>query len=193
MVVLTARAEVRAAGAAVVIAAALAAPLGAQITQDEALRLAFGSAHVERRTAFLDEAQLDEAGALAGPRAGIERGVVSYYVASEEGAPVGVAYFDAHRVRTLQEVLMIVVDPRGRVDRVETVSFREPPEYEAPAGWLAQFLGRPLDDDLSLRGDIAPMTGATLTANAVTQAVRRTLALHQIIDPFGTRQEASSR
>ena len=88
---------------------------------------------------------------------------------------------------------MIVVDPRGHVERVETVSFREPPEYEAPEGWLAQFLGRPLDDELSLRGDIAPMTGATLTANAVTHAVRRTLALHQIIDPFGAQQESSIR
>lgn len=179
--------------AALLAATALATPLGAQLTQEEALRLAFGSAEVERRTAFLDESQLDAARDLAGPRSGIERGVVSYYVASDGGAPVGVAYFDAHRVRTLQEVLMIVVDPRGHVERVETVSFREPPEYEAPEGWLAQFLGRPLDDELSLRGDIAPMTGATLTANAVTYAVRRTLALHQIIDPFDAKQESSTR
>lgn len=178
----------------VVVAATTFAPaLDAQLTQDEALRMAFGSSEVERRTAFLDEEQLDAARALAGPRSGIERGVVSYYVASDRGAPVGVAYFDAHRVRTLQEVLMIVVDLEGRVERVETVSFREPPEYEAPEGWLAQFLGRPLDDELSLRGDIAPMTGATLTANAVTQAVRRALALHDVIDPFGLPREGSRR
>ncbi|MBT8487575.1 MAG: FMN-binding protein [Gemmatimonadetes bacterium] len=192
MAVLTAR-VLRGAAAAWVLAAAFGTPLDAQLTQDQALRLAFGSADVERRTAFLDEGQLDAARELAGPRSEIERGVVSYYVASDAGRPVGVAYFDAHRVRTLQEVLMIVVDPRGRVVRVETVSFREPPEYEAPEGWLAQFRERPLDEALSLRGEIAPMTGATLTANAVTQAVRRTLALHQVIDPVGARQEPSNR
>lgn len=179
--------------ASLIAALALPADVNAQLTQDQALQLAFGSADVERRTAFLDESDLEDARALAGPRAGIDRGVVSYYVASDGGSPVGVAYFDAHRVRTLQEVLMIVVDPRGRVARVETVSFREPPEYEAPEGWLAQFLDRPLDDELSLRGAIAPMTGATLTANAVTEAVRRTLALHEIIDPFDARQESSNR
>ena len=30
------------------------------------------------------------------------------------------------------------------------------------------------------------MTGASLTSNAVTGAVRRTLALHRVIDPFET-------
>lgn len=171
--------------AAWIVAAVFAVPVQSQtLTQDEALRLAFGSADVERRTAFLDEAQLEAARGLAGPRSGIDRGILTYYVATQDGAPVGVAYFDAHRVRTLQEVLMIVVDPLGRVQRVETVSFREPPEYEAPEGWLAQFLGRPLDDELSLRAAIAPMTGATLTANAVTQSVRRILAFHQVLDPF---------
>lgn len=168
------------------VTAALAVPvLGQTLTQDEALALAFGPADVERRTAFLDDDQMDRAGALAGSGARIERGVLSYYVATDGGTPVGVAYFDAHRVRTLQEVLMVVVDPEGRVERVETVSFREPPEYRAPEGWMEQFLGRTLDDELSLRGGIAPMTGATLTANAVTAAVRRVLALHQVIDPFG--------
>lgn len=176
----------RVAVTASVVAAALAAPAGGQtLTQDEALALAFGSADVERRTAFLDEAQLEKARELAGSRVRIEQGVLPYYVATDGGAPIGVAYFDAHRVRTLQEVLMVVVDPEGRVERVETVSFREPPEYRAPDGWVDQFVGRELDDELSLRGEIAPMTGATLTANAVTRAVRRVLALHRVVEPFG--------
>jgi hypothetical protein len=158
---------------------------GQTLTQDEALAVAFGSADVERRTAFLDEGQLEAARELAGTGVRIEQTVLPYYVATADGSPVGVAYFDAHRVRTLQEVLMVVVDPRGRVQRVETVSFREPPEYRAPDGWVDQFLGRELDHELSLRGEIAPMTGATLTANAVAAAVRRVLALHRVIEPFG--------
>lgn len=186
------RIHLRVAVAALVVAAALPASADGQtLTQDEALRLAFGSADVERRTAFLQDVQLDEARALAGSRVGIDQAIVTHYVATERGEPVGVAYFDAHRVRTLQEVLMIVVDPRGRVVRVETVSFREPPEYRAPNGWVGQFLGRGLDDGLSLRGDIASITGATLTANAVTSAVRRVLALHRVLDPFGAAEPHS--
>jgi Na+-translocating ferredoxin:NAD+ oxidoreductase RnfG subunit len=101
---------------------------------------------------------------------------------------VAVAYFDAGRVRTLPQVLMIVLDPDARVTRIETVSFREPPEYRAPNGWLQQFFGRALNDELSLKGEIANITGATLTAGAVTRATRRVLALHAIVDPFGAHQ-----
>ncbi|HIF20922.1 MAG TPA: FMN-binding protein [Gemmatimonadetes bacterium] len=172
-----------------IAAVAWAAPIPAQtLTQDEALALAFPGAQMERRTAFLDDAQLTRASALAGPDVDVESVVVTYYVALRDGEPVAVAYFDAGRVRTLPQVLMIVLDPDARVTRIETVSFREPPEYRAPNGWLQQFFGRALNDDLSLKGEIANITGATLTAGAVTRATRRVLALHAIVDPFGAHQ-----
>ena len=164
-------------------------PIPAQtLTQDEALALAFPGAQVERRTAFLDDAQLTRASTLAGPDVDVESAVVTYYVALREAEPAGVAYFDADRVRTLPQVLMIVLGPDAQVTRVETVSFREPPEYRAPNGWLQQFLGRPLNVELSLKGEIANITGATLTAGAVTRATRRVLALHTVVDPFGAHQ-----
>lgn len=158
-----------------------------QISQEEALALAFPNMTVERRTAYLDDDQLASARRLAGERAEVRSAIVTHYVASRNGAPVGAAYFDAHRVRTLQEVLMVVVRPDGSVDRIETVAFREPPEYRAPDGWLDLFEGRPLSDELSTRGNIPNVTGATLTSNAVTSAVRRVLALHAVVRPFADR------
>jgi hypothetical protein len=157
-----------------------------ELTQEQALRLAFpGGARIERRTAYLDEPHLERARSLAGREAEIESTVVSYDVGFDGPRPLGAAYFDAHRVRTLPEVLMIVVDPGGELRRVELVRFAEPPEYSPPARWLAQFLGRVLDDELSERRGIAGITGATLTTRAVTRAARRVLALHRVIDPFG--------
>jgi hypothetical protein len=156
-----------------------------ELTQEEALRLAFPQgARVERRTAYLERSQLAQARELAGREAEIESTVVSYYVGYEGNRPLAVAYFDAHRVRTLPEVLMVVVDPQGRLQRVELLRWAEPPEYAPPGRWLAQFLGRVLDDDLSERRGIAGITGATLTTRAVTRAARRVLALHAVIDPF---------
>jgi Na+-translocating ferredoxin:NAD+ oxidoreductase RnfG subunit len=171
---------------AAVMTIAFASPISAQsLTQDEALTLAFQDAQLERRTAFLDDEQVARASTLAGPDVEVESTVVSYYVATRGGEPVGVAYFDVHRVRTLPQVVMLVVGTDNRVGRVETVSFREPPEYRAPDGWLEQFHGRELDGELSLKGAIANITGATLTSGAVTRATRRVLALHAVIDPFG--------
>ena len=165
---------------------AVTEPADAQrLTQDQALGSAFPGAAITRRTAFLEPAQIARAGEMAGRGVDVRTSVVTYYVATRGGAPIGVAYFDAHTVRTLDEVLMIVVKPDARVARVETVSFREPPEYEAPGVWLRLFEDRELDDDLAQRRGIANITGATLTAGAVTRAVRRVLALHRVIDPFG--------
>jgi Na+-translocating ferredoxin:NAD+ oxidoreductase RnfG subunit len=157
------------------------------LTQEEALELAFGAdARMERRTAFLTDDQIERVRELVGGDAEVEQHVVSYYVAMRPGGtvPAGVAYFDAHRVRTLPEVLMVAVDGEGRVSRIEVLKFSEPPDYLAPEGWLAQFDGRGLDDGLSLKGDIVTMTGATLTSKAVTGAVRRALALHRVLRPL---------
>ncbi len=154
------------------------------LTQEEALRLAFPPpAEIERRTDFLDEAQRVEVERLAAPTPASDRSVVTYYVGHMDGKSLGAAYFDAHRVRTLREVLMIVVDPADRVTRIEILGFREPPEYMAPDSWLELFQGLGLDGGTSIKGDIPIITGATLTARSVTGAVRRSLALHAVIRP----------
>lgn len=164
---------------------ALPAAAQTRLTQEEALRLAFPApARIERRTAYLDAAQQRAAERLAGRGIPVDQSVVTYYVGMRDGTPLGVAYFDVHRVRTLPEVLMIVVSPDARIDRIEVLRFSEPPEYRTPEGWLAQIEGRHLSPDLSLKGKIVNLTGATLTAQAVTRAARRVLALHQTIRPL---------
>jgi hypothetical protein len=84
---------------------------------------------------------------------------------------------------------MIVVTPGSAIDRIEVVRFAEPPEYKAPERWLATFVGRVLDGRLSLKGDIVTLTGATLTSDAVTEASRRVLALHQVIHHHGDAED----
>jgi hypothetical protein len=184
LAVLTDCARARVAALLLVLAGSGAAA-AQDLTQEEALRRAFpeGTA-VERRTAYLDDAQIARARTLAGRDVEIPSGIVSYYVGRQGGRTVGAAYFDAQRVRTLPQVLMIVVDPRGHLERIETIRWAEPPEYRPPVRWLGQFLGRVLDDELSERRGIAGITGATLTTRATTQASRRVLALHQVIAPF---------
>ena len=137
-----------------------------------------------RLTAYLSEDELSAVAERAGPGVVVEATVVTYYLARLAGE-TAVVYFDAHPVRTLQEVIMVVVRPDGRVRRVVVLKFSEPPEYRPPDGWLEQFGGGRLDDALSLKGDIVTMTGATLTSEAVTEAVRRILAYHDFLQPFG--------
>lgn len=151
------------------------------LTLDEALELAFPGCEIDRRTVYLTSEQLTEARERAD--APVERAIVHPYVATCDGEPGGVAYFDAHRVRTLPETLMVAVGPDDRVKRIEVLSFREPEDYLPGDRWYAQFLDQELDDELQLKAGIRSITGATLTARATTDAVRRLLALHAVIFP----------
>jgi hypothetical protein len=151
------------------------------LTQEEALALAFPKCDVTRTTLILDEKERMRAAELAGKDVDVDRRVVYAYVATKDEKLVGTAYFDAHRVRTLQEVLMFVVDGDAKIARLEMLSFGEPEEYIPRGKWYAQFVGRKLDDGLRIKGDIQGVTGATLTATATADAARRTLALHAVI------------
>lgn len=165
------------------LAAALAAgPLTSArvlLSQEEALALAFPDCQVERSTVYLSAAEAARAAELAGED--LPSGVVFPYLAICAGKPGGTAYFDSHRVRTLPETVMIVVGPGGLIERIEVLSFDEPPDYRPRDAWYDQFDGRPLDDELRLKAAIRPITGATLTARATTSAVRRVLALHRVL------------
>lgn len=177
---------------------ALAAPrhgaaAQARLSQQEALRLAFPApAEIERHTAFLTSDDLERARRLAGSNVDLRQRVVTYYIGRGPDGPLGVAYFDAHRVRTLNEVVMVVVRPDGRIERIEVLVFAEPPEYAPPDGWIRQMEGRALTSELSLKGAIVNMTGATLTSGALVQAARRVLALHEVIRPVAPPTEAGT-
>ncbi len=153
------------------------------LTVDEAVRLAFPGCEVAKRNAFLTPEQVRRARELS--QGEVPSALVTYYAATRSSQPVGTAYFDTHQVRTLPETLMIVVDPEGRVGRIEVISFREPEEYMPRGAWYEQFRGKALGPDLQLKRDIRPVTGATLTARATTDAVRRVLALHRVLTEGG--------
>lgn len=143
------------------------------LSQKDALALAFPGAAPERRTAFLTDAQAAAAEKAAKAKLGSQ--VWTYYVAGSTAA-----YFESHPVRTMNETVMVVVR-EGQVAFVEILSFSEPEDYMASKRWLAQLEGRPLDDELALRRGLRGITGATLTAEAVSRAVRRVLAVHEVI------------
>jgi hypothetical protein len=149
------------------------------LTVEEALALAFPGCQVERRTAYLTKEEEARARKLAGVP--LETRVVRPYVATREGRLVGTAYFDAHRVRTKNEVLMLVLAPDGKLQRVEVCAFAEPPEYLPRPAFYAQFAGRALDAELDTRRAIRGVAGATLSARAATGCARRTLALHAVL------------
>ena len=168
--------------AVVTAAAALAAgaPAAAKVflTQEEALAAAFDpAAMVERRTAFLTDAQAGRIETRSGTE--LPSRVITYYVGRRPDGAAAHAYFDTHRVRTLPETLLILIGADARVLQVMVLSFQEPTDYLPRDRWYRQFDGRRLEESLALHRDIHGITGATLSGRAVTRAVRRVLAIHE--------------
>jgi len=151
----------------IVVLFALAAHARVIETQEQAL--ASVGKNLARQTFFLTKEQA--------AAAGLESQLVIRYA-----APNGVyAYFDTHRVRTEPETVMIVVDASGAISRIDILSFSEPTDYFPKRRWLDQFLGRKLDNELSLKGAIRPMSGASLTGAAIVNASRKILAVHRLL------------
>lgn len=150
------------------------------LTQDEALSTVFPSpAKVERRNLFLDDAGAGKVEKESGEK--LPSRLISYYVGRGSEGVLGYAYFDTHLVRTLPETIMVLVKPDGTLGRLTILSFAEPEDYFPREAWLGQFPGRRLDSDLAVRRGIRNLTGASLTAGAITAACRRVLALHQLV------------
>lgn len=150
------------------------------LTQAEALAAAFPSpAKSARRSLFLDDAQAARVERESGQK--LASRLVIYYVGMAAGGATGYAYFDTHLVRTLPETIMVLVKPDGTVGKIMVLSFAEPEDYLPRGAWLEQFPGRSLDPDLALRRGIRNLTGASLTAEAITAACRRILAIHRIV------------
>lgn len=167
---------------ALALPAAYGRPAAARVlmTQNAALALAFPKgARVERKTAYLSEAQVEEAQQHG--RVKIESRVWSYYVGVSTRGVDGYAYFDTHVVRTMPETLMVVLDPSGAVRFVEVLSFLEPDDYLPNGRWLAQFRDKALKDELVVHRGIRNLSGASLTSQAAADAVRRVLALHAVV------------
>ena len=153
----------------------------APLSRQEALAAAFPGATFRSERVFLTEDQRRKAGALAGVE--IPSALIARYRVLQEGKEVGRAYVDTHVVRTKKQSLMICLDEQGQVRRIEVTAFLEPPEYLAPEIWYAQYKGKSLSRQLTLDRAIRPIAGATLTVMAANQAVRRVLAIDQVVGP----------
>jgi hypothetical protein len=162
------------------VAGSVAAAQGGRITREEALAAVFPGAAVEAERVFLTEQQMTRIEEIAG--AEVESALVARYVATVGENVMGRAYVDTHVVRTKRESLLVSLEADGAVRRIDVTAFLEPPDYLASELWLRQYDSRHLDDELALQRAIRPIAGATLTANAANTAVRRVLAIDQVLE-----------
>ena len=155
------------------------------VTRGEALAAVYPGAEVTRDRVILTREQMAAVAALA--RVGMQGRIFPRYVARRDGVVVGRAYVDTHTPKTERQSLLVSLDTGGRVKRVDVTVFFEPAQYMAPQDWLRQFDGRVLRDDLRVRRGIRPIAGSSFTGRAISDAVRRVLALDRVLQAGASR------
>jgi hypothetical protein len=160
---------------AALLAAGPAAAGGPAGADQQIVRQLFPEADaVEPRDVLLTDAMVARIEQLA--RARVRERLVTFYTARKGGAVQGYAVIQAHVVRTKRETLALAFEPDGRIRRISILAFLEPAEYRPPERWLAQFGGKGPADRLAVGDDIAPITGATLSARGIAEQARWLLA-----------------
>ena len=148
-------------------------------TQHKALQEAFpNSDSIERKTLFLTDEQVNQIQRLA--KAKLESKIVTFYVGEKADSITGYAFFETNIVRTKPETFIVVSDKKARVKYVEVLAFYEPLDYLPTSNWFALFADKILSDKLWPKRDIHNITGATLSVQAITQGVRKILAIYEV-------------
>ncbi len=148
-------------------------------TQQQALQEAFpDSDSIERKTLFLTDEQVNQIQRLAKTK--LESKIVTYYVEGKADSITGYAFFESNIVRTKPETFIVVLDKKARLKFVEVLAFYEPLDYLPTSNWFALFTDKILSDKLWPKRDIHNITGATLSVQAITQGVRKMLAIYEV-------------
>jgi len=151
------------------------------LTVDQALVNAFpGDVIVERKVVWITEAQAAQVERRAGSP--LPRRVVKAYLGRRAGELAGYAFVDDVIGKTEPITYMVTITPDATVVRLDLLVFRETHGYEIErASWRDRFRGRRLGDGLRVGREIDKITGATLSCRAVTDGVRRLLALVEVV------------
>lgn len=142
------------------------------MTKNEALTLFLGQKN-ERKTLFLTDEQVNTVQQKA--KAKVESKIITYYQSD-----LGFAFFETRTVRTMPATFIVVLNLNGNVRAVEMLAFYEPEDYLPPKKWMNTFEGKSLSDDLWLKRGVYNISGATLSAQAITESIRKILATYKI-------------
>lgn len=162
----------------VLIALLLACEMYATILLEpqEAMAQSFGEGSlIEKESIVLtkDEAQQIESHA----KSKLESKIVRIFYAKKEAQIIGYGVLLSKKIRSKNGVTLYIFDAARHLKAIEVVAFNEPLEYLPNKSWSAQFSGKTESDTLSVGRDIPTITGATLSARAVTDGARLAFAV----------------
>ena len=132
---------------------------------------------IEKKSLILTKEQAKSIQKAA--RAKVSSKIVRYYIIKKEDKVLGHAILLKQKIRTKNAAILYMVDGKKTMVGLEIVSFKEPSEYKPNDEWTKIFVGKTSEDILVAGKDIATISGATLSARAISDVARVALAIAQ--------------
>ncbi|RMF61242.1 MAG: FMN-binding protein [Calditrichaeota bacterium] len=149
-------------------------------TQETALAEIFVDADtVVRKSFFPTDDQLKEIRRLS--QSASVPSIISYYEGIRADSTYKYAFFLDKIVRTKKAIVVVVVTPHQRIEKMEVLAFYEPADYLPIPRWFELFRGKSLSEQLWPGKGIHAVTGATLSVRAFTELARLALAIQTTI------------
>lgn len=148
-----------------------------KVSIDELLKTNYADVNIsiEKKSLILTKEEAKEIQELA--RTKVKSKIVRYYAVSKGEQVLGSAILLKQKIRTKNAAILYMVDANQSMMGIEIVSFKEPSEYKPNDEWQKVFVGKTSEDILIAGKDIPTISGATLSARAISDAARLALAI----------------
>lgn len=141
----------------------------------------FGAKSVEQQNIILSEAQLQQLSKVS--QQPIDTKLYRIYIAKNDAKTAGYGVLLTKKVRTKTAIALYLIGTDSKIKSIEIVAFNEPIEYLPTKTWLNGFDNKSATNTLRLNQDIPTVSGATLSARAITDGSRIALSLIDIVKP----------
>lgn len=141
----------------------------------------FGAKSVDLQNIILSEAQFQQLSKMS--QQSIDTKLYRLYVAKNDTKTLGYGVLLNKKVRTKTAISLYLIGTDNKIKSIEIVAFNEPIEYLPTKTWLDGFDNKSAANTLRLNQDIPTVSGATLSARAITDGSRIALALIDIVKP----------
>ncbi len=142
---------------------------------------AFNAKSVESQNIILSEEQTQQLSKISMQK--IETKLYRLYIAKNDAKTVGYGVLLNKKVRTKTAIALYLIGTDTKIKSIEIVAFNEPMEYLPTKTWLDGFDNKNAANTLRLNQDIPTVSGATLSARAITDGARIALSLIDIAKP----------
>ncbi|MEA1879476.1 MAG: FMN-binding protein [Campylobacterota bacterium] len=110
-------------------------------------------------------------------KAKIDSPKVRFYFVKAHNNVVGYGVLLTQRIRTKKATILYLIGKDESIKSIEILSFKEPLEYKPNSTWLEVFDGKVNDNTLFVKKGIPMISGATMSARALSDAARIALTI----------------